>query len=38
MCTASDLGRPALEAVEESLLKEFKEKLLNDRVKQMIAI
>lgn len=36
MCTASDLGRPALEAIEELLLQEFNDKVLDDRVKQMI--
>lgn len=36
MCTASDLGRPALEAVEEPLLERFGAEVLDDRVKQMI--
>lgn len=34
--TASDLGRPALEAVEEPLLERFGAEVLDDRVKQMI--
>lgn len=34
--TASDLGRPALEAVEEPLLERFGIEVLDDRVKQMI--
>lgn len=34
--TASDLGRPALEAVEEPLLERFGADVLDDRVKQMI--
>lgn len=36
MRTASDLGRPALEALEESLLEQFEVQVLEDRVKQMI--
>lgn len=36
MRTASDLGRPALEAVEELLLEKFDDQVLEDRVKQMI--
>lgn len=36
MCTASDLGRPAVEAIEEQLLERFGAKVLEDRVKQMI--
>jgi hypothetical protein len=34
--TGSDLGRPALEALQEPLLAEFKEAVLDDRVKQML--
>lgn len=34
--TASDLGRPALEAVEEPLIERFGADVLDDRVKQMI--
>ena len=36
LCTASDLVRPALEAVEEPLLERFGADVLEDRVKQMI--
>ncbi|WP_157692231.1 hypothetical protein [Burkholderia pseudomallei] len=36
MRTASDLGRPALEALEEPLLERFRQDVLPDRVKQMI--
>ncbi|WP_376990142.1 hypothetical protein [Cupriavidus pinatubonensis] len=36
MSTASDLGRPAVEAVEEQLLKRFGAAVLEGRVKQMI--
>lgn len=36
METATDLSRPAVEALEEPLLKEFGEKILADRIKQMI--
>lgn len=36
MRTASDLGRPALEAVEELLLDRFGDQVLEDRTKQMI--
>lgn len=36
MRTASDLGRPAVEALEEQLLERFGDKVLEDRVKQMI--
>jgi hypothetical protein len=36
MSTASDLGRPALEAVEELLLDRFGKQVLEDRTKQMI--
>jgi hypothetical protein len=34
--TASELGRPALEGIEEQLLDTFREEVLADRVKQMI--
>lgn len=34
--TASDLGKPAVEGIEEQLLDEFREDILADRVKQMI--
>jgi hypothetical protein len=36
MQTATDLGRPAVEGIEEQLLERFGEQLLDDRVKQMI--
>lgn len=36
MQTASDLGRPAVEGIEELLLKTFGAQLLDDRVKQMV--
>jgi len=36
LCTASDLVRPALEAVEEPLLERFGADVTGDRVKQMI--
>ncbi len=34
--TASELGKPAVEGIEEQLLDEFREAVLADRVKQMI--
>jgi hypothetical protein len=34
--TASELGKPAVEGIEEQLLQEFSEEVLADRVKQMI--
>ena len=34
--TATDLGRPAVEGIEEQLLEKFGEQVLDDRVKQMI--
>jgi hypothetical protein len=34
--TASELGKPAVEGIEEQLLQEFREEVLADRVKQMI--
>lgn len=34
--TASELGKPAVEGIEEQLLAEFREDVLADRVKQMI--
>ena len=34
--TASELGKPAVEGIEEQLLHEFREGVLADRVKQMI--
>ncbi len=34
--TATDLGSPAVAGIEGPLLEEFSEKVLNDRVKQMI--
>lgn len=34
--TASELGKPAVEGIEEQLLDEFREEVLADRVKQMI--
>lgn len=34
--TASELGKPAVEGIEEQLLHEFREEVLADRVKQMI--
>lgn len=36
METATDLGQPALQAVEEQLLAEFGDAILPDRIKQMI--
>ncbi|WP_298236602.1 hypothetical protein [uncultured Azohydromonas sp.] len=36
MQAASDLERPALQALEEGLLQEFGDKVMDDRVKQMI--
>src|SRR5271155_3682537 len=36
MEVASDLGSPAVAGIEERLLKEFGDKVLPDRVKQMI--
>ena len=36
MDTATDLSSPAVAGIEEQLLNEFKENLLDDRVKQMI--
>jgi hypothetical protein len=36
MEVASDLGRPAVAGIEEKLLKEFGDKVLPDRTKQMI--
>ncbi len=36
MKTASDLGRPALEGVEEPLLETFEQAILEDRIKQMM--
>jgi hypothetical protein len=34
--TASELGKPAVEGIEEQLLDEFREEVLADRVKQMV--
>jgi hypothetical protein len=34
--TASELGKPAVEGIEEQLLAEFREDVLADRVKQMV--
>ncbi|MBN9508944.1 MAG: hypothetical protein J0I21_07460 [Alphaproteobacteria bacterium] len=34
--TASELGKPAVEGIEEQLLAEFRENVLADRVKQMV--
>jgi hypothetical protein len=34
--TASELGKPAVEGIEEQLLAEFREEILADRVKQMV--
>ena len=34
--TASELGKPAVEGIEEQLLAEFREEVLADRVKQMV--
>lgn len=34
--TASELGKPAVEGIEEQLLGEFREEVLADRVKQMV--
>ena len=34
--TASQLGKPAVEGIEEHLLEEFREEVLADRVKQMV--
>jgi len=34
--TASDLGKPAVEGIEEQLLLEFKDDVLADRIKQMV--
>jgi hypothetical protein len=34
--TASELGKPAVEGIEEQLLGEFREAVLADRVKQMV--
>ncbi len=34
--TASQLSKPAVEGIEEHLLKEFREEVLADRVKQMV--
>ncbi len=34
--TASGLGKPAVEGIEEQLLEEFREEVLADRVKQMV--
>jgi hypothetical protein len=34
--TASQLGKPAVEGIEEHLLDEFREEVLADRVKQMV--
>jgi hypothetical protein len=34
--TASQLGKPAVEGIEEHLLAEFREEVLADRVKQMV--
>ena len=34
--TASQLGKPAVEGIEEQLLEEFREDILADRVKQMV--
>lgn len=34
--TASQLGKPAVEGIEEQLLDEFREEVLADRVKQMV--
>src|SRR5260221_14330585 len=34
--TASELGKPAVEGIEEQLLEEFREEALADRNKQMI--
>jgi len=34
--TASELGKPAVEGIEEQLLHEFREDVLADRVKQMV--
>jgi hypothetical protein len=34
--TASELGKPAVEGIQEQLLEEFREEILADRVKQMI--
>lgn len=36
LATASELGRPAVEDIEEQLLDEFREDVLADRTKQMI--
>lgn len=36
LVTASELGKPAVEGIEEQLLSEFREEVLADRVKQMI--
>jgi len=36
METASDLGQPALQAIEEQLLEKFEDAILPDRIKQMI--
>jgi hypothetical protein len=36
MQTASDLGRPAVEGIEELLLERFGEQILDDRAKQMV--
>jgi len=36
MKTATTLERPAVEGIEDQLLQEFKEAILNDRVKQMV--
>ncbi len=36
MKTATALGRPAVEGIEESLLAEFGEAVLDDRMKQMV--
>ena len=36
METATDLGRPAVTGVEEQLLAEFREQMVDDRVKQMV--
>src|SRR3954467_3112676 len=34
--TAPELGKPAVEGIEEQLLAEFREEVLADRVKQMV--
>jgi hypothetical protein len=36
MITATDLGRPAVEGIEEPLLAEFRDAVLENRMKQMI--